>query len=135
VRRAQDALRAHRTGRALTIFFRDVVGVPASTAALSGSVLGLLPHWRALAARQIADLAAIDDVGVALDRYAAIDVPVVLLTGDRSRPHLGRRTRALAEAIPRARTVLLRGHGHDANRRAPAEVATEIEALAQAVLG
>jgi pimeloyl-ACP methyl ester carboxylesterase len=135
VERAQLAVRAGHPDRALTIFFRDVVGVGAPTAWLSGQVLGRLPRWRDLAARQIADLAAIDEVGVPLDRYAAIEVPVVLLTGDRSRPHLGRRTRALAAALPHARTVVLPKQGHDANRRAPAAVAAEIEAAARAVFG
>ena len=134
VNRAQEALRAGRPGRALTIFFRDVVGVPATSARLAGAVLGLLPRWRALAARQIADLAAIDDLGVRLDAYAAVRVPVLLLSGGRSPAHLQARTRALAEAIPGARTVVLADQGHDANRRAPADVVAEIEGLAGAVL-
>jgi pimeloyl-ACP methyl ester carboxylesterase len=133
VQRAEAALRRRNPGRALTIFFRDVVRVPASVARLSGVALGLLPRWRALAARQIADLAAIDDIGVAFDRYGAIETRVVLLTGDRSRPHLRRRIGALAAALPRARTVVLHDQGHDANRRAPAVVAAEIEALAAEV--
>jgi pimeloyl-ACP methyl ester carboxylesterase len=135
VQRAQDAVRSGRPGRALTIFFRDVVRVRAATAWISGQLLGRLPRWRELAPRQIADLAAIDEVGVPLDRYAAIEAPVVLLTGDRTQPHLGRRTRALAAALPHARTVVLPKQGHNANRRAPAAVAGAIEAAAAAVFG
>ena len=135
LQRAQSAVRAGRMGRALAIFFRDVVGVSAAAASLSGRALALLPRWRDLAPRQIADLAAIDDVGVALDRYTAIAAPVLLLTGDRSKDHLGRRTRALADALPGARTVVLTKQGHDANRRAPATVAAQVETFANAVLG
>jgi pimeloyl-ACP methyl ester carboxylesterase len=134
VLRAEGALRTGRPGRALSIFVGDVVGVPATQARLAGAVLGLLPRVRALAPRQIADLAAIDDLGVRLDAYADIRVPVLLLGGGRSPEHLQARTRALAEAIPGARTVVLPNQGHDANRRAPADVVAEIEGLAGAVL-
>jgi pimeloyl-ACP methyl ester carboxylesterase len=134
LRRAQDALAAGRVGRALAIFFGDVVRVPRMQARVAGVLLALHPHVRALAARQIADLAAIDELGVRLDAYAKIRVPVVLLSGGRSPAHLQERTRALADAIPAARTVVLPDQGHDANRRAPADVVAEIDGLAGAVL-
>jgi pimeloyl-ACP methyl ester carboxylesterase len=134
VRRAQEALRAGRVGRALTIFFGDVVGVPRTEARVAGAVMGLLPRWRTLAGRQIADLAAIDDLGVRLDDYAGIRVPLVLLGGARSPAHLQARARALAAAVPGTRIVVLPDQGHDANRRAPAQVVAEIEGLAGAVL-
>jgi pimeloyl-ACP methyl ester carboxylesterase len=134
VRRAEEALRAGRPGRAPTIFFGDVVGVPRTEARLAGAVMGLLPRWRALAPRQIADLAAIDALGVRLDAYAGIRTPVLLLGGGRSPAHLRERTRALARAIPGARTVVLPDQGHAANRRAPADVVAEIDGLAGAVL-
>jgi hypothetical protein len=41
-------------------------------------------RMRALAPRQIDDAAAINQLGVRLDAYARIEVPTVLLGGDRS---------------------------------------------------
>lgn len=85
-------------------------------------------------AQEVDDVQAIDQLGVRLDVYARIEVPTVLLGGDRSPAHLGERLDALARALPRAEKVVLRGQGHGANQRAPGEVARIIETLADKVL-
>lgn len=130
--RAQAAIANGRPGRALSIFLSDVVRIPHWLARLS-AIVTLHPRWRLLVCRQINDLAAIDDLGVRLDSYAHLERPVVLLTGDRSPAHLGRRVDALAQVLPQANVVTLRGQGHDANLRAPAEVARVIADFANRV--
>jgi pimeloyl-ACP methyl ester carboxylesterase len=56
----------------------------------------------------MAVVSSIRQLGVRLDVYARIEVPTVLLGGDRSPAHLGERLDALARALPRAEKVVLR---------------------------
>jgi pimeloyl-ACP methyl ester carboxylesterase len=73
--------------------------------------------------RQLDDNDAIDALGNRLDAYAKIDVPVLLLTGDRSPRHLHERLGALQAVLPDARRVTMHGQGHTAERSAPDRVA------------
>jgi pimeloyl-ACP methyl ester carboxylesterase len=134
VERTQAAIAAGRPGRAIAIFLRDIVRLPPLEARLAGMSVAIDRRTRAFAPRQIDDAAAINQLGVRLDAYADIDVPVVLLGGDRSPGHLGERLDALAAVLPHAERVVLHGHGHDAHRSAPEEVARVIETLADKVL-
>ncbi|MEV0380093.1 alpha/beta hydrolase [Nonomuraea sp. NPDC050643] len=133
-RRARAAIAAGRPGRAMRIFTRDTVRLPGWAALLVGLFVPLVPRMRALAPGQVEDNAALDDLGVRLDAYAGIDVPVVLLGGDRSPAHLGERLDALARVLPRAERVIMRGQGHAAHTKAPDQVAAVIGTLAAKVL-
>jgi pimeloyl-ACP methyl ester carboxylesterase len=97
-------------------------------------VVAVHPRLRALIPRQLDDKEAIDQLGVRLDAYARIEVPTVLLGGDRSPAHLSEQLEALTRRLPHAEKVVLRGQGHDAHRRAPGEVARVIATLAGKVL-
>jgi len=134
VERARVAVAAGRPGRAMAIFLRDIVQLHPLETRLAGTLVAIDRRLRALAPRQIDDAAAINELGVRLDAYAAIDVPVVLLGGDRSPAHLGGRLDALAAVLPHAERVVLHGQGHDAHRDAPEEVARVVETLADKVL-
>lgn len=132
--KARDALTAGKPGKAMTIFVRDIVGVPAPMARISSTFVAAIPRYRALIPRQLDDVDALDALGCRLDTYAGLDLPVVLVGGDRSPAHLGQRLDALQHALPRAERVALRRRGHDANFRAPGELARIIESLAEKVL-
>lgn len=134
VQRAEAAIAAGRPGRAIAIFHRDLALVSPLAARLVGMVVAVDRRMGALAPRQIDDVAAINRLGVRLDAYARIELPVVLLGGDRSPAHLGERLDALARALPRAEPVVLHGQGHNANRGAPDQVARVVETLADKVL-
>jgi len=134
LQRAMAAMAAGKAGKAITIFMRDTVGIPPLVARLAGMFVAIQPRWRKFVPRQLDDVEAIDQLGVRLDAYARIEVPNVLLGGDRSPARLGKRLDALARALPRAEKVVLRGQGHGANQRAPGEVARIIETLADKVL-
>lgn len=82
------------------------------------------PEWRE----------PVEQAKVRLDAYARIEVPTVLLGGERSPAHLSERIEALARALPRADKVVLPGQGHDAHVKAPDAVARVIEAVAGRVL-
>ncbi|MFF4193027.1 alpha/beta fold hydrolase [Nonomuraea sp. NPDC001831] len=132
---AEAAVAAGRPGRAMRIFFRDVVGLSPAVSWLASVAVACHRPTRLRVPRQIDDLLAIDALGDRRAAYAAIRTPVVLLGGDRSPAHLGARLDALREVIPGARRVTLRGQGHGAHLRAPREVAQVIEAHARDVLG
>jgi pimeloyl-ACP methyl ester carboxylesterase len=128
---ANAAVAAGQPGKAAQIFIRDIVGMPAFSAWMSRPVVALVPRLRALLPRQISDL---DGLGLRLDAYATITVPVVLLGGERSQAHLGESLDALAGAMPHAERVTLARRDHFANRKASAEVAQVIAALARQIL-
>ncbi|MFI6294170.1 alpha/beta fold hydrolase [Nonomuraea sp. NPDC050790] len=133
-RRAQAALARGRTARAMRIFFTEVIKIPAWQAWLGALGVALVPRLRALAPRQLDDLAALDALGNRLDEYAGIQAPVVLLGGDQSPAHLGERMDALEQVLPDATRVVMRGQGHTANHRAPDQLARIILEHADRVL-
>ena len=108
---------------------RDIVQAPASVAWMSAAAIRLFPRLGRLAPHQLDDCAAIDEVGLRLDAYARIDVPVVLLGGERSPAHLGERLDALERVMPNTERVRMRRQGHAAKSLAPARVAEVIASL------
>lgn len=76
--------------------------------------------------RQLDDNDAIDALGVRLEEYAKLDLPILLLGGDRSPRHLAERLDALERALPRTRRLVMHGQGHSAEQRAPDRVARAI---------
>lgn len=132
--RARVTIAAGKPGRGLAIFLRDIVRAPSLAAWMSGAAVRLIPRMGRLAPHQLDDCAAIDEVGLRLDAYARIDVPVVLLGGERSPAHLGDRLDALERAMPNTERVRLRRQGHAANSLAPARVAEVIARLGDKVL-
>ncbi len=80
-------------------------------------------------AAQLADNDAIDTLGLGIDRYADLDLPVFLIQGETSPQHLRRRLAQLAEVVPNASTVTLPGQGHVAHLTDPAALAAQIVEL------
>jgi pimeloyl-ACP methyl ester carboxylesterase len=124
--KAREAMDAGKPGRAFTIFLRDIVRMSPWMAYLAGFMIGRDPDMAARVPRQLDDNDAIDALGVRLDEYAKIDVPVLLLGGDKSPRHLGERLDALEQTLPNARRLLMHGQGHLAQQDAPDRVARAI---------
>jgi pimeloyl-ACP methyl ester carboxylesterase len=131
IEHAKAAIAAGKPGRAMQIFVRDVVGMPASQAWLMRPLTAVIPKMRSLAPRQITDL---EGLGLRLDIYAQIQTPVVLLGGERSPAHLGKSLDALAAVMPYSEKVILARRDHSAHLKAAGEVAQVIETLAGKVL-
>jgi pimeloyl-ACP methyl ester carboxylesterase len=131
LRRARVALDAGDPDRAITIHLREIAGYGRL---LVAAIRRVPPAWQVVrghAAAQIADDEAIESLGVGLDRYARLDLPVLLLGGDRSPAHMRERLDALAAVLPGLDSVVvLDGQGHLANLRAPGEVAQVIAGFA-----
>jgi pimeloyl-ACP methyl ester carboxylesterase len=128
---AKKAIAAGKPGKAMQIFVRDVVGLPASQAWLIRPLTAVIPKMRSLAPRQVTDL---DGLGLRLDVYARIQTPTVLLGAERSPAHLRESLGALAGVMPRSEMTILARRDHSAHLKAPDEVARVIENLADKVL-
>ncbi|MEU8362556.1 alpha/beta hydrolase [Nonomuraea sp. NPDC048882] len=133
LRRARAAMASGRPGKALRIFMRDTVELPDGQARLVGAITALIPRYRRLIPRQLDDLEALDRLGVRLDAYATIKVPVVLLGGDHGPAHLSERLDAIQRVLPNGERVVLPGADHGADLKRPAEVARVIRELAEKV--
>ena len=124
---ARTAVAKGKPGTALAIFLRDVVRINPVMATLAGFLINRRPDkLGGRVERQLDDNDAIDALGNRLDAYAEIDVPVLLLAGDRSPAHLGTRLDALQRVLPHSRRVTMHGQGHIAERTAPDRVARAI---------
>jgi len=123
---ARAAIAAGKPGQALRVFLRDVVRTGPLLAAVAGMVLTVKPGWAGRVERQLDDSDAIDALGNRLSAYAKIDLPVLLLGGDKSPAHLGERLDALRQALPHAARMTMHGQGHNAARTAPARVAEAV---------
>jgi pimeloyl-ACP methyl ester carboxylesterase len=123
LRAAQQAIAENRPGKAIQIFTRDMVGLPAWQSRLVRVFVTLNTRMKGLAPRQIADVSAMRELGVRLPTYAGIEVPVLLVGGDQSPGALSRQLDALQSTLPQTRRALLSGQGHSANERAPKRLA------------
>ncbi|MBO2450830.1 alpha/beta hydrolase [Actinomadura barringtoniae] len=132
--RARAAEASGRPGKALAIFMREVVGMPAWQATPAGVLIGAAPRYRRLVPSQLDDLHALDELGVRLDAYAQIPVPTVLLGGDRSPAHLAERLDAIANVLPNGERVVMHKRDHSADLKDPQQIVRIIDGLADDVL-
>jgi pimeloyl-ACP methyl ester carboxylesterase len=135
LRRARAALDAGDPDRAIAIHLRDIAGSPRLAVAVMRVVPPVRQAMRRYAAAQIADDEALESLGVGLDRYAGLDLPVLLLGGARSPANLRARLDALASVLPRLDSVVIMAdQGHLATLRAPDKVAAVIASFVDRVL-
>ncbi|MCB1362853.1 MAG: alpha/beta hydrolase [Rhodobacteraceae bacterium] len=109
---------------ALTSFFRDVVGLPETQIA----ALRADPSWKSriasvhTAIRELAD----GDYRFRADRFGGLNLPVLLLVGEKSPKPLRAPSTVLAAALADARISEMRGQGHIAMTTAPDLFLSEI---------
>jgi pimeloyl-ACP methyl ester carboxylesterase len=125
-KRARAALEAGHAATAMRIHLRDIVHLPAAMAWIASTAMALDAETREIIARQIDDNDALDALGLRLDAYAKIDVPTLLIGGDRSPQHLTERLEAVQRALPNTRRLIMHGQGHLAQERAPDRLAAAI---------
>jgi pimeloyl-ACP methyl ester carboxylesterase len=119
----------------MEIHLREIVQAPGLLARLLPLARPLWRQMTTWARGQIRDDANIESLGVGIDRYAALDVPALLLGSARSPKHLRARLDALAAVLPDVDSlVILPRQGHLANAWAPGKVAQIIESFADRVL-
>lgn len=125
--RARAALDAGDPVEAMRIHMRDIVRVPAGHVAAMFESSEVRAQFARFAAAQIADNEALDALGVGITRYAALNLPTVLVEGERSPTHLRERLADLAATLPNIKqTVMLAGQDHIAHITAPDQLADVI---------
>ena len=115
---AKTSLDGGHTVRAMSTFFRDVVGMPAWSSWLSAVALAAVPAYRARIPGQVADLTAIDALGDRRPEYRTIQNPVLGIWATSSPAHLAHRMKALIEALPNAEAWEVDG-GHASQQQHP----------------
>lgn len=133
LRAARAAAAAGKPGRAVAIFERDIFEAGLVARTVFRAVVAAVPQLRGYVPRQLDDVTAIDALGPRLASYAAIDLPTVLLSGERSPAHLGNRIDALCRVMPNARKIVIPRQAHNANDFAPRRLAALVESFAAEV--
>lgn len=123
---AIQAIAERKPGKAIQIFTRDIVRLPAWQSRIIRVFVAINPKLKRLAPRQIADNVAMRTLGTRLNTYARIERPVLLIGGDKSPAHLGERLEVLERTLPQTQRETLVGQGHSANQRAPHRLAASI---------
>ena len=105
------------TEKLLVSFFRDIVKMSEKDI----SILQNEPVWQArlAAAHTLVREMADEDYQFDSARFHKLDVPTLLLVGEKSPPFLQKPTEKLAAALPNSQVVVLPGQGHAAMSTAP----------------
>jgi len=125
VPRVAEMVAAGRNGDAVVAFFREGIGLPAETVA----EMRQMPMWMAfeLVAHTIVyDLSIVADEGLLHERAPRVSVPTLVIAGGESSAPMRDAARALADAMPDARLLMLEGQDHAAD---PAAVAPALIAF------
>jgi pimeloyl-ACP methyl ester carboxylesterase len=128
--RAREAMEAGQPGKMMQIFITEIVGMPKHVGCVLRPLIAAAPKARKLAPRQLSDL---DGLQPRLDSYADIGTPTLLLGGERSPAHLRERLDTLAATMPNTEKLIMPGRDHNANSRAPGDVASAIADFAAKV--
>jgi pimeloyl-ACP methyl ester carboxylesterase len=143
---ARAFLTAGKPGKAIARFLAGPVRVKPGMAKVLGTVIAAVPSTRKLIPSQLNDCECIDELGVRLDTYATIQLPVVMLGGEinperkttanpnKNPAHIGERLNAVSKVLPHCEQVIMQGESHLAHRQAPKKVAAVITNLANKVM-
>lgn len=135
VRQARAALEDGKPIRAMRIHLHDLVGMPRRIVLPITVLPPVRGFFTRFAEAQIADNEMLDALPVGMERFETLDVPVLLITGEKSPRHLQTRSSDLAAVLPQvAGHVALARQGHGANLGDPEALAVVISAFARTVL-
>lgn len=133
--RARAAVASGHAGKAVQIFLRKMVQAPVWQAMIMRAQVRFDATLRSYVPRQLDDTEAMDRLGSRLDAYAAIRIPVLLISGADSPTQLRERTARLAERLAgHAVQTVLAKQGHVANIMAPRELARRLTVFYQTLL-
>jgi len=134
LKRSRQALVSGKPGRALGIFTQIAAGWPGFLANAAGELVALIPDFRTLIPCQIDDLEAMERLGMRLDAYSKLNLPVAIVSGEKSPDSNKEMAAAVAGALPMVERITLRGQGHSCHTRDPVQLARVIETFADRVL-
>jgi pimeloyl-ACP methyl ester carboxylesterase len=133
LRRARQALVSGKPGAAIGIFTQIAAGWPSLLASLGGALTALVPAYRRLIPCQIDDLEAMERLGVRLDAYSRLSLPVAMVCGERSPESNKEMVAAVAGVVPMVERITLSRQGHACHVYDPEQLARVIESLADRV--
>jgi pimeloyl-ACP methyl ester carboxylesterase len=133
LKRARQALVKGQPGTALGMFTQIVTGWPSFLANPAGALAALVPTYRRLIPCQIDDLEAMERLGVRLDAYSELNLPVAMVGGERSPDSIKEMVAAVANVLPRVERIPLSGQGHACHVRDPKKLAEVMETFAKRV--
>ena len=125
VDRLETHLAAGDRDEVIAVMMGELVGVPPEAMA----EMRTRPAWaaRVAAAHTIPrELRALETYRFAPERFRNVTIPTLLLLGSTSPDSMGQATRAVAEVLPNAQTVVLPGQGHVAMDTATDLFTTEV---------
>ena len=133
LRRARQALEAGKPGKAIGIFTQVIAGWPGFLANTGGALTALVPAYRRLIPCQIDDLEAMERLGVRLDAYARLNLPVAMVCGERSPDFNKEMVAAVASVLPMVERITLSRQGHTCHVMDPDQLVKVIERSADRV--
>lgn len=133
LRHARQALVEGRPGTAIGIASQVIAGYPSFLANPAGALTALVPAYRRLIPCQIDDLEAMERLGMRLDAYSKLNLPMAMVCGERSPDYNKDAVAAVADALPKVERITLRGQGHTGHVRDPQQLADVIETFAKRV--
>lgn len=133
LQRARQALVDGRPGKALGMFTQMVTDWPSALANPAGALAALVPTYRRLIPCQIDDLEALERLGIRLDTYAGLNLPIAMVGGERSPDSLKEMVAAVADVLPQGERISLSGQGHTCHVRDPHKLADVMETFARRV--
>lgn len=133
LRRARQALVKGLPGTALGIFTQIVAGWPSLWANTAGALTALMPAYRRLIPCQIDDLEAMERLGVRLDAYSKLNLPIAMICGERSPAFNKEMVAAVADVLPRVERITLSGQSHACHVRDPQKLADVMDIFAKRV--
>ena len=133
LRRARQALVSGKPGKAIGIFTQVAAGWPGLLANAGGALTALVPTYRRLIPCQIDDLEAMERLGMRLDAYSKLNLPVAMVCGERSPAFNKEMVATVANVLPRVERITLSRQGHTCHIRDPKQLAEVIEAFADRV--
>ena len=125
VARLEERLAAGDRDGVIEVMMGELVGVPLEAMA----EMRTRPAWaaRMAAAHTIPrELRAVEEYRFEPEKFRGVATPTLLLIGSESPPHMHAATRAAAEVLPNAQTLVLPGQGHVAMDTAPDLFTTEV---------
>lgn len=133
LKRARQALASGNPGKAIGIFTRMIAGWPSFLANPAGALTALVPAYRRLIPCQIDDQEAMERLGVRLDAYSKLNLPIAMVCGERSPDSNKEMVAAVADVLPRVERITLSGQGHVCHVKDPKKLAKVIETFAKKV--
>lgn len=133
MKRMRQALASGKPGRALGIFTQLAAGWPSYLANPAAELVARIPAYRTLIPCQIDDLEAMERLGIRLDAYSKLNLPVGIVTGEKSPNSNKEMAAAIAGALPMVERIQLSRQGHACHTRDPEQLARVIETFADRV--